>query len=87
VQNATEAKNIAKPEAALVLPKDYGWGMRNQDDFIWGLWKPDNCSQQVWTTFQASLSKYGSTLDIVYDDPAYPTTGRYQNIIYWNQTT
>jgi hypothetical protein len=85
VQNPKETNNV-KAEDALVLPNDYGWGMRNPGDNIWGLWPADNYSQQVWTTLQASLSKYGSKLDIVYDDPAYPTAGRYQHVVYWNQT-
>jgi hypothetical protein len=85
VQNPKETNNVTAQDA-LVLPQNYGWGMRNPNDNIWGLWQADNTSQQVWTALQASLSKYGSKLDIVYDDPAYPTAGRDQHIIYWNQT-
>ena len=85
VQNPKDTNNVTAQDA-LVLPNDYGWGMRNQNDTIWGLWQPDNSSQQVWNALQASLSKYGSKLDIIYDDPAYPTAGRYQHVIYWNQT-
>jgi len=32
------------------------------------------------------LEHYGSKLDIVYDDPAYPVTGKYSKIYYWNQS-
>ncbi len=85
VQNSKDTNNVTAQDA-LVLPNDYGWGMRNQNDTIWGLWQPDNSSQQVWNALQASLSKYGSKLDIVYDDPAYPVSGRYQHVYYWNQT-
>jgi hypothetical protein len=85
VQNPKETNNV-KAQDALVLPQDYGWGMRSQNDTIWGLWQPDNSSQQVWSALQASLGKYGSKLDIVYDDPAYPTAGRYQHVCFWNQT-
>ena len=85
-ENSKQTKTDAKAEAALVLPKNYGWGMRNPNDTIWGLWQPDEKSQQIWTILQESLAKYGSKLDIVYDDPAYPATGRYQQVCYWNQT-
>jgi hypothetical protein len=85
VQNPKETNNVTAKDA-LVLPSDYGWGMRNPNDNIWGLWQADNTSQQVWNALQASLSKYGSKLDIVYDDPAYPVSGRYQHVYYWNQT-
>lgn len=73
-------------EAALVLPKNYGWGMRHQEDRIWGWWGPDNKSQQIWTISRQLLTQYGTHLDIVYDDPAFPVTGKYKQIYYWNQT-
>ncbi len=73
-------------EAALVLPKDYGWGMRNPDDKIWGFWGPDDKSPLIWNNTQTLLSKYGLRLDIIYDDPAFPIEGNYSKIYYWNQT-
>ena len=85
VQNPKDTNNVTAQDA-LILPEDYGWGMRNPNDTIWGLWSADNDSQQVWNAVQSSLAKFGSKLDIVYDDPAYPTTGRYQHVYYWNQT-
>ena len=85
VQNPRDTNNVTGQDA-LVLPSDYGWGMRNQQDTIWGLWQSDNISQQVWNALQTSLSKYGLKLDIVYDDPAYPVAERYQHVTYWNQT-
>jgi hypothetical protein len=47
VQNPEETNNVTGQDA-LVLPNDYGWGMRNQNDTIWGIWRPDASSQQVW---------------------------------------
>ncbi len=85
VMNPNETNNVTAQDA-LVLPANYGWGMRNPNDTIWGIWQADNNSQQVWNALQASLAKYGSKLDIVYDDPAYPVEGRYQYVYYWNQT-
>ena len=85
VQNPMTTNNVTA-QVALVLPSDYGWGLRNQNDTIWGLWNPDSSSRQVWNAVQSSLTKYGSKLDIVYDDPAFPTAERYQHVYYWNQT-
>lgn len=86
VQNSSVPHGNVKADTVLVLPKNYGWGMRNPDDTIWGLWRPDDKSQQVWTQLQSALSAHGLHMDIVYDDPAYPVTGRYSQIQYWNQT-
>jgi hypothetical protein len=80
VHGATEA------EAVLVLPKNYGWGMRTPEDKIWAFWGPDENSEQIWNISRQLLAQYGTSLDIVYDDPAFPITGKYPKIYYWNQT-
>jgi hypothetical protein len=85
VQNPKVTNNVTGQDA-LVLPNDYGWGMRNQNDTIWGIWQPDNSSQQIWNAVQSSFAKYGSKLDIIYDDPASSSSGPYQHVFYWNQT-
>ena len=73
-------------QAALVLPENYGWGMRSIDDRIWGYWEPDEKSEQIWNISQQLLTKYGLALDIVYEDPNYPLDSTYPEIIYWNST-
>jgi hypothetical protein len=76
-----------QPRAVLVLPHDYGWGMRSPQDRIWGLWAPDGTSGQIWNITRKLLDQYGSGLDIVYDDAQFPLAGKgYQQIYYWNQT-
>jgi hypothetical protein len=72
-------------EAVLVLPKNYGWGMRHPEDRIW-LWGPDELSPQIWNVSRVLLDKYGLRLDIVYDDSAFPVAGKYEKIYYWNET-
>ena len=86
VQNPFAGYGTVKAEAALVLPRNYGWGMRNPNDTIWGLWNTNSTSQQIWTQAQNKLAEYGSKLDIVYDDSTYPVAGRYSHVYYWNQT-
>jgi hypothetical protein len=87
VQNTSVLHGGIKAEAALVLPRNYGWGMRHPQDTIWGLWNANGTSQQIWNQVQSRLTQYGSKLYIVFEDPAYPITGKYSQIYYWNQTT
>ncbi len=84
VANGEKAKNV-KAAAVLVLPADYGWGMRNPEDTIWGLWQADDKSAQVWSSLQNALEVYDEKLDIVYDDAAFPVSG-YHQVLWWNQT-
>jgi hypothetical protein len=85
-QISQQAPNSAHAEAALVLPYDYGFGMRSPTDKIWGFWGPDDKSPIIWNATQTLLGKYGLGLDIIYDDPAYPVEGNYSKVYYWNQT-
>jgi hypothetical protein len=78
--------DASQAEAALVLPRNYGWGMRHPDDRIWGFWGPDEKSPQIWELSRKLLEQYGFNLDIIYEDPAFPVTGKYPQIYYWNQT-
>jgi hypothetical protein len=81
-------EDLSKPTAALVLPKDFGWGMRNPTDTIWGFWLTDNRTQQVGIVTWMCLSYYGVKLDIIYDEPNYPVSSiNYQKVYYWNSTT
>jgi hypothetical protein len=85
-QNPRNMRDASQAEVALVLPRNYGWGMRHPEDWIWGFWGPDEKSPQIWIISRKLLAYYGTRLDIVYDDPAFPVTGKYPRIYYWNQT-
>ena len=78
--------NTIKAQAAVVLPKDYGSGLRSPKDKIWGFWGPDEKSPIIYNNIQILIDKYGLRLDIIYDDPAYPIQGNYSKVYYWNQT-
>ncbi len=79
--------DLSTAEAALVLPQNFGWGMRNPNDTIWGFWLSDSRTQLIATEISQLLTKYGPALDIVFDDPAYPVSNvTYQHVYYWNQT-
>jgi hypothetical protein len=79
-QNPTKAH----AEAALVLPKDYGSGLRSSTDRIWGIWPADAKTPIIENNIQKLLAQYGLNLDIVYDDPAYPLGGNYSRVYLWN---
>lgn len=76
----------AAAEAVLVLPRNYGWGMRRPEDRLW-YWGPDEKSPQIWEQSRVLLSEYGLRLDIVYDDPSFPVQGKYGQVFYWNSPT
>jgi len=61
--------------------------MRRPDDLIWGFGGPDEKSIPIGTLMGKLIAKYGTNLEIVYEDPAYPLVrDRYDNIFYWNST-
>lgn len=78
-------------EAALVLPKDYGWGMRRTQyitqDKIWGLWSEDEKAPLILNNTVKLLSKYKLNLDIIYDDARFFNQARkYSKVYFWNST-
>ena len=75
-----------RAQAALVLPKDYGWGIRNPEDKIFGFCGPDAKSPLIWNNTQILLNQYGLGLDIIYEDLMFPIQANYSKIYYWNQT-
>jgi hypothetical protein len=79
--------DLSAPEAVLVLPHNFGWGMRNPNDTVWGFWLSDNRTQTIAIEISELLAVYGPVLDIVFDDSAYPVSNvPYQHVYYWNQT-
>jgi hypothetical protein len=73
-------------QVAFVLPKDYGWGMRNVDDKIWGLWPADEKAPLIWENMNKLIQKYGLELDIVYDDARFNFENKYAIVYFWNST-
>jgi hypothetical protein len=83
--NKSTTKRVSSVEAVLVLPQNYGWGMRRIDDRVW-IWSSDEYSPVIWDISRKLIDRYGINLDIVYDDSQFPVTGKYDRICYWNQT-
>ena len=85
VQNSEVTHGGIKAEAALVLPKNYGWGMRNPNDNIWGIWPADSTSQEIWSQLQDKIDQHGLQLDIVFEDSNQFVEGKYAHVYYWDQ--
>jgi hypothetical protein len=78
--------DYSHPDVVLVLPPNYGFGLRDPLDRVWGWWSADELSPKIYNVTQVLVGKYGLNLDIVYDDPTFPFTGRYTQVYLWNQT-
>jgi hypothetical protein len=89
--NPRENGGRVNGEVALVLPKDYGWGMRRNEhitqDNIWGLWAEDGKTPLILDNANKLLSEYGLKLDIVYEDISFDYEGRYSKVYSWNATS
>jgi len=81
---------IVNGEVALVLPKDYGWGMRRNEyitqDSIWGLWPEDEKASLILENANILLSEYGLKLDIIYEDAKFDYNANYSKVYLWNNT-
>ena len=73
-------------EVAFVLPKDYGWGLRQPDDRIWYYWGPDDLSPLIWDNMNKMIEKYDLRLDIIYNDTRFDFEEKYSEIYFWNST-
>ena len=82
VQNPKIINGENAAQVALVLSNNYGIGLRNPTDSIWGVLASNETSRQIWNLVQDKLADYGDQLDIVFGEPA---AGTYEHVYYWNQ--
>ncbi len=79
-----------KADVVYVLPENFGFGFRNADDKIWGLWSGDSDerTEKIWNDVNQLLDQYGFRLDIVYSDTEFNDSlqQHYDKIFFWNQT-
>ncbi len=93
IHNSPSSFPSNKAEVAYVVPKDYGFGFRSENDNIWGLFASDKppaneLSAKIWNDTNTLISQYGTHLNIIYDEPnvTAATLGNYTKVFYWNQT-
>lgn len=87
LHNNPGSLGFSPANVAYVVPADYGFGFRRPDDTIWGLFTADGLSEKIYTDVETLIDRYGTQLNIFYDDPQ--TNGilkNYREIFYWNQT-
>ncbi len=86
-QNNPRLFGLTKVEAAYVMPRDYGFGLRKSDDTIWGIFPADNLSAKAWSDVELMVDRYGAGFDILFDDADYGRVKtRYDKINLWNDT-
>jgi len=85
VNNNPNKHGSMRGDVALVLPQDYGFGFRNPNDKVWGLWENDRYSSEIWNDVNDLLEEYGSRLDIVYYDPEFNDELKdcYTDVLTW----
>lgn len=73
-------------ETAYVLPEDYGFGFRSGTDTVWGLWKADHVTRDIYSDVNMLIQQKGTGFDILYDNPTLvrDSKGHYRELIYWN---
>ena len=87
VQQNPDKHGSQKATVAVVLPQDYGFGFRSQDDSVWQYHNATSWTQQLYMNVTSLLSQYKSAIDIVYNDPQLQNAikSEYKKILYWPQ--
>jgi hypothetical protein len=86
-QNNPRSSFPVSDRVAYVLPKDYAYGFRGPNDKIWGFWEADAFSNQLCQNLGRLIEKYGSKLDVIYDEGLeHGSTSGYSKLIFWNGT-
>ncbi len=87
IKNPTVTQGSINADSALVLPANYGWGMRWENDRIWGIFNANETTQQLWNLKQTSLVEHELRIDFVFENPTFPYKNEYQDIIRLNEQT
>jgi hypothetical protein len=82
-------------EAALVLPEDYGGGLRWADDNVWApmsltwraAWPADTQTPQIWLNLNKMSAKYQLGFNVIFDGQNIADLVKaYQKVYFWNET-
>ncbi len=94
-QSLPKARGSIAAQVALVLPEDYGGGLRWESDNVWApmnvTWRtmlpPDTQSSMVWENLNILSNRYGLRLNVIFEgDIRVNTILRYSKMYMWNQT-
>ncbi len=89
MNNNPKKHGTVKSEAVYVLPENFGFGFRNANDNIWGLWSADTDErvEKIWNDVNQLIDEYDFSLDIVYSDPEFndDLQRHYDKVFFWNE--
>ena len=87
VQQNPDKHGSLKADTAVVLPQDYGFGFRSQDDSVWQYHNATYWTKKMYSDVTNLVKKYNSRLDIVYSDQQFDSAIQkaYSQILYWPQ--
>jgi hypothetical protein len=71
---------------AYVLPKDYGYGFRGPNDWIWGLFSTDDNSSTIWNNVNKWVEENKPLIDVIYEDTLQYGAFNYSKLVFWNGT-
>ena len=87
LHNNPDSLGSSPANIAYVVPADYGFGFRRPNDTIWGLFPADELSEKIYTDIEILIDRYGTQLNIFYNEPQTEIILKnYHEIFYWNQT-
>jgi len=87
IKNPNESRDSTKADSALVLPQNYGWGTRWMEDKVWGIFKADTQTKQMWDLMQSTLQEHGLKTDIIFADSEFTLPTQYQNVYSLNSSS
>lgn len=82
--SATPQKDSSNTDKiAYVVPRNFGWGFRNENDTVWGIWDADRNATKIWNDVKNLTQKYGYNFDIIYNDTLtyYTWKNHYNSLI------
>jgi hypothetical protein len=86
IQTHPRTNISSEKRVAYVLPTSYGYGFREANDKIWGLWEADELSAKIWNDANNLVQEYGTNFDIIYEDTLQLNITAYNKLIFWNGT-
>jgi hypothetical protein len=86
VKDNPQNKSSNVQRIAYVLPENYGWGLRNPDDKMWGVWEADEGAQEIWDEINGLIDKYGYDFDILVDSyyTRFFANQHYRTLYFWD---
>jgi hypothetical protein len=83
-KNFNQIQGSIKVDSVMILPKNYGYGARWMEDKVWGIFKADDQTKQIWNRIQTSLNMHGLEINNIYFDSNFPLPIQYQNVYSYN---